>query len=906
VQQINKDEIITIGSPIANTQVYILDSFNNLQPIGSAGELYIAGDGLARGYLYQPQLTVEKFVPNPFNPGTLMYKTGDLARWQHNNTIEYLGRIDTQVKIRGFRIEIGEIESNLGKYPKIKECAVVAQGQKPTKACCLLCCQSLPAKEKLVKLPNEELKNHLQQFLPEYMLPATYISLKAIPLTQNGKINRLVLQNMETSAEKSKDYLAPGDDIENRLVDMWAKVLELKPESIGVNDNFFDVGGNSISAVALAATIEKTTLCKFSPVTLFKHSTIKGIAQYIQQHSINHQKKPMPMGMAPFPGRPKNLINPTPVAGIPDYYEDSMAIIGISCNFPEANDHWKFWQNLIEGRESINLLSKEEAQRLNVPPEILNSPGYVPLKPWMDGKEFFDPEFFQISSGNAALMDPQFRQLLLHSWKAVEDAGYSCDEIEKTSVSISASNNFYQAMAAKISSEPHVMENSEEFVSWILAQGGTIPTMISYQLGLKGPSAFVHSNCSSSMTGLYYAFQSLQSKDVDYALVGAATLSASLSLGYLQMPGMNFSNDGHCKTFDAKADGMVDGEGVGVILVKRAKDAIKDGDHIYCLVRGISINNDGAEKVGFYAPSVPGQTSVICHALEKTKIDPESIGYVEAHGTGTALGDPIEVLAISEAYEKYTNKKQFCAIGSVKPNIGHLDTAAGLAGCIKLAVSLYHKKFPPIINFTSPNPQIDFKNSPFYVLDKEESWSNEQYPKRAALSSFGIGGTNAHAILEEYAPPIIVVEGFGHDMQYAIPLSAQKEEVLLEYAQNLLTFLRDNEDGMHRPIKLSEMAFTLQTGRKVMKHRVVFVVNTLSDLALGLGSFIENKKTDAYFHGNASTGKKPVEALEEDEDYKELIKHWFAKRRLEGLPSYGQMEPNWIGNCFIPNHIRCA
>ena len=873
---------VPIGSPISNTQIYILDRHDNLQPLGVPGELCIAGDGLARGYHNRHELTGRKFVANPFNPGSRMYKSGDLARWMEDGNIEYLGRIDTQVKIRGFRIETGEIESNLSKYSQIKECVVVAQGQGANKKLVAFYVATETNDRDLIRISNEELKKYLRQFLPDYMLPSAFVSLESIPLTQNGKINRRALEGKEISAELNQENrLAPGDDIESRLVDIWAQVLDLKPEMIGVNNNFFDVGGNSISAVTLAASIEKTTRCKFSPVDLFKYSTVRGISRYIQENTVDTQEKTVlgKQDFTPFKS-PEDTKEAQSDAGDPEYYEDSLAIVGISCHLPEAEDHWQFWKNLIEGRESIQLLSREEVEKQKVASEILDNPDYVPLKSWMEGKEFFDPEFFQISSGNAALMDPQFRQLLMHSWKAVEDAGYTCEEIEKTSVFISVSNNFYQSLAARISSETHVMKNSEEFVAWVLAQGGTIPTMISYQLGLKGPSAFVHSNCSSSLTGLYHAYQSLQSNDVDYALVGAATLSASLSLGYIQMPGMNFSSDGHCKTFDAKADGMVDGEGVGVILVRRAKDAIRDGDHIYSLIRGISANNDGSDKVGFYAPSVSGQTSVILNALEKTQINPESIGYVEAHGTGTALGDPIEVRAISEAYEKYTDKKQFCAIGSVKPNIGHLDTAAGLAGCIKLAISLYYKKFPPIINYKNPNPQIDFKNSPFYVLDQEESWSKDQYPKRAALSSFGIGGTNTHAILEEYTRATEAVEALADSTLYAIPLSAQREDVLREYAQKLLAVL---DGAALHPIKLSEMAFTLQTGRKEMKCRVVFVVETRRELAVELQAFIENKKSDGYFQGAVSTGKKPVESLEEDEDYRELIKHWFLKKKIRKL-----------------------
>lgn len=872
-QPIIGHERITIGSPIGNTQIYILDAFNNLQPIGVPGELHIAGEGLARGYLNRPELTQEKFVPNPFRPNTLMYKTGDRARWLDNQTIECFGRIDTQVKIRGFRIEMDEVKSILNEYAQIKECAVVAHGNGTNKKLVAYYVTTTTTEHNLVWISKEKLIAHLQKFLPDYMLPTVFVSMHSIPLTQNGKVDLLSLQNKEIDVVIEQDHISVTDK-ESKILDIWARALELKPESIRVDDNFFDVGGNSVSAVSVAANIEKTLSHKFSPIDLFKYSTIRSIHHYIQGNKGLETTAPI---VRTTPNAQENQMTQ---GDLPRYYEDSLAIIGISCHFPQAEDHWQFWKNLMDGRESINLLSRDELEKYNIAQETQNDPNFVPLKPWLEGKEFFDPEFFQLSYGNAALMDPQFRQLLMHSWKAVEDAGYHCKEIEKTSVFVAASNNFYQSLATKLSSEAHIMENSEEFVAWMLSQGGTIPTMISYQLGLKGPSAFVHSNCSSSLTGLYYAYQSLQSRDADYALVGAATLSASLNLGYMQMPGMNFSSDGHCKTFDARADGMVDGEGVGVMLVKRAIDAINDGDHIYCLVRGLGINNDGADKAGFYAPGMAGQTAVILDTLEKTQINPETISYVEAHGTGTALGDPIEVRAISEAYEKHTDKKQFCAIGSVKPNIGHLDTAAGLAGCVKLAISLYRKKFPPIINYSIPNPQIDFENSPFYVLDQATSWSEDEYPKRAALSSFGIGGTNTHAILEEYTRPISI-DSNDDGLHHPIPLSAQRADVLVEYAQKLLAFLQNGE--LIHQIKLSEIAHTLQTGRKAMKYRVIFVVKDLQELTIELQHFTENIKSEKVFQGNADAYKEPADSIEEDEDYQELITHWFAKRKVKKL-----------------------
>lgn len=877
VAPIKKDNPISIGKPIANTRVHILDRNQNLVPVGVPGELHISGDGLARGYLNRETLTQDKFIEGPLESNSRLYKTGDLARWVDDGTIEYLGRIDTQVKIRGYRIEVGEIENQLLSHPQITECAVVVRGVDVNKK---LVAFYVPNMKQKKSLKSGELKEHLEKALPKYMLPANFVEIHSIPLTPNGKTDRLELQSMSISHDKPNNNPTPEKDssasLEEQLKALWADVLDINLGSIGIHDNFFDLGGNSLNVVVLASRIEKELNCKFPAVTLFKTNSIHSIAEFIRTHSETFDSKKIRAEVDIIDREIQDKLDLS-MNQLPDYYKESLAIIGVSCHLPGANDHWKFWKNLCEGKESVVRLGDQEFSEFNIDKSIRDNKRYVPTVAWLEGKELFDPGFFNISSGNAALMDPQFRQLLLHSWKAVEDAGYVCDDISNTSVFMSASNNFYQSMAQSINLNNHVMENSEEFVAWLLGQGGTIPTMISYQLGFKGQSTFVHTNCSSSLTALYGAFQSLQSRDVDYALVGAASFAATKHLGYIHQPGLNLSSDGHCKTFDDNADGLVEGEGVGVVLVKRAIDAIEAKDNIYCVIRGISVNNDGNDKAGFYAPSVTGQTSVIQQVLEKTKINPETINYVEAHGTGTALGDPIEVMALSEAYQEYTSKTQFCGIGSVKPNIGHLDTAAGLVGLIKLSLCLNQNAFPPLINYSQPNQQIDFASSPFYALTEKQSWVSSSNPKRAALSSFGIGGTNTHAILEEFPRRLASEKCIERDHYlYIIPLSAKGNDVLIDYVTELLHYLSGDKE---QAFSLADIAFTLQTGRKEMQHRVVFVVETLDALLFELRAFIENQSSSNYIYRVIEQDKQEQEPLAADEDFQELIQHWIKKNK---------------------------
>jgi polyketide synthase PksN len=806
VERISKEESITIGKPIANTQCYILDRNFRPVPIGVPGELCIAGHGLARGYLNQPELTRERFVENPFQPGTRLYKTGDLARWTVGGKIEFLGRIDNQVKIRGYRIELGEIESQLKDHPEIHDCAVIVKEQAEHKQLAAFYISKKP-------LAQEQIRAYAKSKLPEYMIPAWFIAVDKMPLTPNGKLDRKELMNRAVTIKKTgtrpdKSYL----EIEQKVLEIWKDVLHT--DNIGLEDGFFDVGGDSFLAVTVAQRIKDCFGYEFSVTGLFQYTNIKEICNYIikTKDALRIAQRVEPRDIGPEIAYKKENLDIKASRRIPhpDYYQDSLAVIGISCHFPGAKNHLEFWNNLREGKESVKFFSKEELYRLNLPKEVIENPNFIPVQAAIEEKDRFDPGFFNISPRDAEYMDPQFRLLLLHSWKAFEDAGYVPKLIPETSVFMSTGNNLYQALLSHGQMGfTETGDHSGDYVSWVLAQGGTIPTMISYKLGFKGPSYFIHSNCSSALVGLYSAYQGLRSGEAKCALVGAASISPLSTAGYLYEAGLNLSGDGHVKTFDATADGMITGEGAAVILVKKAVDAIQDGDHIYALLRGISVNNDGADKVGFYAPSVKGQAEVIRKALESTQVHPETIGYIEAHGTGTKLGDPIELAALHEVYRQYSTKKEFCGIGSVKANIGHLDTAAGLAGLIKVVLSLSHREIPPSINYKNPNPNFDFKNSPFYVVTELQKWENVPAPRRAALSSFGIGGTNTHAIFEEY-PAARETEpvdpgSANDDILYLIPLSAKTDDRLKAYAQELLDFLKPSSSGNGEPDRMSQL-----------------------------------------------------------------------------------------------------
>jgi len=893
-QSVCSETPIKIGKPIANTQVYIVDSHGQLVPVGVAGELWIAGDGIAKGYVNRPDLTAEKFIQNPFseNQYDRLFKTGDLARWQEDGSIECLGRIDQQIKLRGFRIELGEIESVLTSHHQVKQAVVVVQESETTRLMAFFTSVSTSHENELV---TNDLREYLADKLPSYMIPAFFESVSKFPLTPNGKVDRKKLAKQKVSivqhSSKTEQKLS-SDDIENKVHNLWHLVLQV--EGIGRDDGFFQVGGNSLLAVSLAKKIQVQFNCKFLSSALFKYSTIRSISEYIQsqgvhKNNLNHNEaelsKEMPID---FDVRTNAKSQRTDKSDDhPTYYDDSIAIIGISCHFPGASNHWTFWENLKEGKESVHFFSKDELKQRSLSSEILDHPNFVAVQSGIEGKELFDPEFFSISSANAEMMSPQLRQLLLHSWSAVEDAGYICEKIPRTSVFMTATNFTSGSSIRKKAGSDHAIKDANEYVAWLLNQEGTIPTMISYQLGFIGQSSFVHTNCSSSLTALNSAVQSLRSKEVDYSLVGAASLSSFLEMGYIYQPGLNFSSDGHLKTFDANADGMILGEGVGVVLLKRTVDAIEDQDHIYALLRDVGINNDGSNKAGFYAPSVEGQSQAIQKVLERTQINPESITYVEAHGTGTALGDPIEVMSLSETYKQYTQKKQYCVIGSVKPNIGHLDTVAGLAGFIKVAMSLYHGQIPPSINFSKPNSEIDFADTPFYVNQQLKTWEAGDSPRRAALSSFGIGGTNTHAVLEEInisTQSDFVTAEHQNDNLFVVPISAKNASNLIEYASSFINYLKllPAVSIQQEQAHLGQLAYTMQTGRKSMAHRVIVLVRSAEDMIDVLQSFVDAGKSNNYWTGSQHSQNTKQSVLEDD-DAKELAQKWASSKQYDKL-----------------------
>ncbi len=507
--------------------------------------------------------------------------------------------------------------------------------------------------------------------------------------------------------------------------------------------------------------------------------------------------------------------------------QDAIAVIGMAGRFPGAHNINEFWRNLRNGVESVRPFTPDELRASGVDDRQLNDPDYVNRGGPLADADCFDAAFFGYTPREAELMDPQHRLFLQSAYAAIQDAGYDPENCPGTvGVFGGVARNTYLLHNAHV--YQGLMQQGALYDAMLGSEKDFPATRVSYKLNLSGPSINVQSACSTSGVAVHLACQSLLSGESDMALAGGARVRVPLHAGYVYMDGGIPSPDGYCRAFDADAKGCVYGSGVGVVVLKRLPDAIRDGDHIECVILGTAINNDGSRKIGFTAPSVDGQAAVIADALAVADVEASSISYVEAHGTGTTLGDPIEIAALTKAFRESTEDSGYCAIGALKTNIGHLDAGAGVAGLIKTALALKHKQIPASLNFKQPNPQIDFANSPFYVNDKLRAWETAGYPRRAGISSFGLGGTNFHAIVQE-APD---VESSGPSRPFhLLTLSAKSGNALARATAELAEHLKTNPD-----LNLADVAYTLQRGRGSMTYRRSWICQDINDAITKLES----------------------------------------------------------------------
>ncbi|HEX3525705.1 MAG TPA: amino acid adenylation domain-containing protein [Thermoanaerobaculia bacterium] len=842
---------VLAGRPIANTQIYVVDRIDpDMQPAvpGTPGELLIGGDGVTRGYFGRPDLTAERFIPDPFGdrPGGRLYRTGDLARHRNGGDLEILGRLDHQVKIRGFRIELGEIETALAAVPGVRQAVVVARADRSGGRRLIA---YLVSTDLDTDLDIQTLRRLLADRLPEAFIPSRFVTLAALPLTPNGKVDRASLPEPDAGRpELGTDYRPPRSELERTIAAVWREVLGV--DAVGVHDNFFDLGGHSL-LLAQAHSRLAALGHDLALLDLFRHPTIDALARRLSPAAD-----------------PVSSLTPAPA---PPAATGAMAIIGMAGRFPGAPDVDELWRRLCEGDELISRLSEADLEAAGEPAALRGDPDYVKAAGVLDGAELFDAAFFGFSPREAEVMDPQHRVFLECAWQALEDAGYDAARTpERVGVYAAVGINTYLHHLQQAGLPLH--SGAARYQAFIANDKDFVPTRVSYKLGLRGPSINVQTACSSSLVAVHLACQALRAGDCEMALVGGVSIRAPQRTGYVYEEGGILSPDGHCRAFAADARGTVFGNGAGAVVLKPLERALADGDHVYAVVKGSAINNDGDRKVGYTAPSVEGQAAVIAAALAAAGVPAASIRYVEAHGTGTPMGDPIEVAALREAFalDPKIDSTSRCALGSVKTNLGHLDTAAGIAGLIKTVQALRHHRLPPSLHCAEPNPRIDFTGGPFYVNTELTDWQEGSTPRRAGVSSFGIGGTNAHVVLEEApevavaaagpsppaplpAPPTLPRErGEKPENVQLLALSAKTATALETATDQLVSRLRETPAD-----QFADLAYTLQVGRHAFAERRIAVCRDPQEAAAALAG----RDPERVLSGHSTSGERPVAFL---------------------------------------------
>ncbi len=847
-----KEQGVPIGRPVANTQILVMDRELRPSPRGVPGELLIGGVQVARGYLGRPALTAERFVPAPDAgdapavPGARLYRTGDRVRTLAGGEIEFLGRLDSQVKVRGFRVELGEVEARCATHPAIREAAVVVQGE------------AADARRLVAFLIPEDpdafdlaaVREHLAETLPDHMVPSLLVPIDELPLSPSGKVDRKALARRplpgaagapgaDTKAGLGRaggaGFVAPASEVERAIAGIWRELLGL--ETLGIRDNFFELGGHSLLLARVRRRLREELGCDVPILDLFRYPTIAALAAHLGSAA---GRTAGTAGSAPFEtgtgvgAGTDTEAGALPGAGTPraaalihrerPSRAEPIAIVGMAGRFAGAQDLDAFWRHLSDGDELIRAFTDEELQEVGFDRRVLERPEFVKACGLLEGVDTFDAGLFGISPREASLIDPQQRVFLEVAWEALERAGYDPETTaDRIGVFAGIGLNRY---LRHLFSNPEVIQSAGEMQIMLANDKDYVATRTSYKLNLKGPSVTVQTACSTSLVAIHMACRSLREGECEMALAGGVSLLSFDKTGYIFQEGGIMSPDGHCRAFDADARGTVGGSGVGIVVLKPLAAALADRDPIDAVIRGSAINNDGSYKVGFTAPSVEGQARALADALADAEVDPATVGYVETHGTGTSLGDPIEVAALTQAYGAGNGHRR--ALGSVKTNIGHTDAAAGVAGLIKATLALKHAQVPPSLHFKEPNPQIDFDAGGFYVNTELSDWEADGTPRRAGVSAFGLGGTNAHAVLEE-APPQDEEPAPGRAWQLAV-LSGRTPTALERSAERLAGHLE-----RHGDLHLPDVAYTLQVGRKGLTHRRAVVCRDLGALRTVLG-----------------------------------------------------------------------
>ncbi|MBF0442552.1 MAG: polyketide synthase dehydratase domain-containing protein, partial [Oligoflexales bacterium] len=731
-----------------------------------------------------------------------------------------------------------------------------------------------------------------------------------------------VLEEKQTSQEKetyvsvaqtfheNDEELSLESRVFHDLKKMIAEMISKSPDEISEEDGFYEQGLDSKNLLELVKKLEKKLGAELYPTLLFEYSNINELGKYLIEHFS--EKYPADAGI----GNIKSQLRENPDVSDDGRYsneneirsvdkaehsrknsrktsgrQNEIAIIGVAGRYPMADDLDEFWDNLANGKDCITEIPADRWDNsLFFNPEK-DSAGTIYSK-WggfISDVDKFDSKFFNISQREAQILDPQERLFLETSWSTVEDAGYTRKKLEgkKVGVFVGVMWGQYQLIAEN-------MNKKDATASSIYS---SIANRVSYTMNFIGPSMSVDTMCSSSLTAIHLACDSIRKGESQLAIAGGVNLSIHPSK-YLYLSQQKFlSTDGRCRSFGEGGDGYVPGEGVGAVLLKELERAIEDGDHIYVIIKSSALNH-GGKASGFTVPSPSAQAEVISSALKKADIDPRTLSYIESHGTGTSLGDPVEISGLVKSFEEYTKDKQFCSIGSLKSNIGHLESAAGIAALTKLILQLKYKKIVPSIHSRRLNPSIDFKNSPFYVQKELDEWKSTVIvsdgretvvPRRAGISSFGAGGSNAHVIVEEYPENDLSLKPQNESRSNClIVLSAKNRGRLLASCDRLSRFL----DRNGKTLSIADISYNLSIGREPMEERVAFIASGIFELKNLLSDFSSGKQNPNILHGNAKRDKTSLKNLDIKNGEIEILIRDRKFDRLGRLWVYG-MEFSW-------------
>ncbi|WP_233560151.1 type I polyketide synthase [Teichococcus wenyumeiae] len=827
---------VSLGRPIPGAEIRITCEDGAVLAEGEVGRLELRGASVITGYHANPAADAEAFTDDGW------FRSGDLG-FIRDGELYLTGREKEELAINGRKVPLHDVEASVAMVPGVMPAFTCAFGvrQADTDGLVVTFCaeeRDQAAWPALVRAIRAHLVRDMR-LSPVQVVP---LAASDVPKSSIGKIQRRSLQASYMAGNftevTNRFDTAPGraaagtplSAVEERVAAIWRAVLDL--QHVGRDENFFDLGGHSLLLIKAQSMLEAA----FGPVTLgdlFAHSTVAMQARFLS-------------------GTKEDVV-PRPVRRSADGRRVDIAVIGMACRFPGADTIDEFWRNLRDGVESIRTFTAAEAVREGADPRSAQQPGYVAASPVLNDAAGFDATFFGLTDREAELMDPQHRLFLECCWEAMEDAGQdTLSAPGSVGVYAGASMNTYllnNVLPARAGLDPQddlrsvTLDSMGGFQLMVANDKDYLASRVSYKLNLRGPSINTQTACSTGLVVIHQAVQSLLAGECDMAIAGTSSVQAPQLAGHLHQEGMIVAPDGHCRAFDADARGTIFGSGVGAVVLKRLDDALAAGDRVLAVVKGTAVNNDGLRKVGYMAPSEAGESEVVRAALDVAGVPADSIGFVEAHGTGTEIGDPIEVASLTRAWRHDTTRTGFCALGSVKTNIGHLQISSGIAGFIKAVLVLQHRQIPPTLHYRRPNPAIAFERTPFFVNTEALHWVESETPRRAGVNSLGIGGTNAHVILEE--APARPRRAAGDTREwYLLPLSARSPAALAA----LLARYRDRLLA-DPALDCADLCYSAATGRHHFAHRFAAVFTGRDTLLAAL---------DAALAGPPDTARAPV------------------------------------------------